>query len=103
MDISLLFFSCLQVTNSDILSYSLTFKGNTGQPSRIHTLTKVVGNLYHTFVLQLKQRWVLVVGDAKTYDLLQSVCVEYGHHLKWLLPFPGDWHVLFNYQKNEGL
>ena len=63
------------------------------------TLTKVVGNLYHTFVLQLKQRWVIVVGDTKTYDLLQSLCVEYGHHLKWLLPFPGDWHILFNYQK----
>ena len=63
------------------------------------TLTKVVGNLHHTFVLQLKQRWVIVIGDAKTYDLLQSLCVEYGHHLKRLLPFPGDWHVHFNYQK----
>ena len=52
------------------------------------TLTKVVGNLYHSFVFQLKQRWVIVIGDTKTYDLLQSLYVEYGHHLKWLLPFP---------------
>ncbi len=27
-----------------------------------------------------------------------TLCVEYGNHLKWLIPFPGDWHVLFNYQ-----
>lgn len=33
------------------------------------------------------KKWVVVAGDAK------------GNHLKWLLPFPGDWHVLLNYQK----
>lgn len=63
------------------------------------TLLKVIGNLYHTFVKQLNQKYVLVVGDAKTYDLLYSICMEYGSHLNWLLPFPGDWHILFNYQK----
>ena len=45
------------------------------------------------------QRWVIVVGDAKTFDLLQSLRIEYGSHLKWMIPFPGDWHILFNYQK----
>ena len=63
------------------------------------TLVRVIGNLHQTFVLQLRQKWVIVVGDAKTYDLLHSLCIEYGTHLRWLLPFPGDWHVLFNYQK----
>ena len=63
------------------------------------TLIKVLGNLHRIFVKDLKQKWVIVVGDAKTYDLLYSLRIEYGNHLNWLLPFPGDWHILFNYQK----
>ena len=30
---------------------------------------------------------------------LQSIKKEYGNDLKWLLPFPGDWHLLKNYQE----
>ena len=41
----------------------------------------------------------LTVGDAKIYNLLKAICFKYESHLKWLIPFPGDWHVLFNYQK----
>ena len=51
-----------------------------------------------TFVEELKQKYVLVVGDAKTYNLLHAICYEYKSYLKWLIPFR-DWHVLFNYQK----
>ena len=40
-----------------------------------------------------------MVGDAKTDDILQSLRRQYGSQLKWLLPFPGDWHILYNYQK----
>ena len=69
------------------------------QIQRTCTLVRVIGNLHQTFVLQLRQKWVIVVGDARTYDLLHSLCIEYGTHLRWLLPFPGNWHVLFNYQK----
>ena len=47
----------------------------------------------------LQQKWVIVVGDGKTYDLLQDIKSEYGSHLKWLIPMPGDWHILLNYQK----
>ncbi len=45
------------------------------------TLIMVLGNLYQTFVIQMGQRWVIVVGDGKTYDLLHSLCVECGNHL----------------------
>ena len=24
---------------------------------------------------------------------------DYGDHFNWVLPFPGDWHTLYNYQK----
>ena len=64
------------------------------------TLLKVIGKLYKTFIHELNQKWVIVVGDAKVYDLLQALRVEeYSESLKWLIPIPGDWHVLFNYQK----
>ena len=63
------------------------------------TLLGVISRLQQVFVKELKQKYVIVVGDAKTYNLLQGICYEYRAHLPWLLPFPGDWHVLFNYQK----
>jgi len=39
-----------------------------------------------------------VAGDAKTYNHLHSLKKEHSHDLKWLLPMPGDWHTLKNYQ-----
>ena len=64
-----------------------------------HTLTNALGRIHYTFVVGLQQKWVIVVGDGKTYDLLQDIKYEYGSHLKWLIPMPGDWHILLNYQK----
>ena len=63
------------------------------------TLTKVVGKLHKIFIVHLKQKWMFVVGDAKVYDVLQSSRLEYGNHLNWLIPLPGDFHVLYNHQK----
>ena len=63
------------------------------------TLMNVLGKLHKNFIIELKQKSMFVVGDAKVYDLLQSIRLEYGNHLTWLIPLPGDWHVLYNYQK----
>ena len=60
------------------------------------TLLGVISRLQQVFVKELKQKYAIVVGDAKTYSLLQGICYEYRAHLPWLLPFPGNWHV---YQK----
>ena len=40
-----------------------------------------------------------MVGDAKVYHVFQSLRLEYGNHLNWLIPLPGDFHILYNYQK----
>lgn len=61
-----------------------------------HTLLNVLGGIQNTLVTGLQQKWVMVVGDAKTYDLLQDIRSEYGRHFKWLIPFTGDWHILLN-------
>ena len=41
----------------------------------------------------------MVEGDAKLYEILQSLKFEYGNELKWVIPYPGDWHTLMNFQK----
>ena len=62
------------------------------------TIMTALGKLYTTFILKKQQKWLLVVGDAKIFVLLHELKREYGSHLSWMLPFPGDWHILFNYQ-----
>ena len=37
-------------------------------------------------------------GGAKVYDVLQSLKHECGEDLKWVVVYPGDWHLLKNYQ-----
>ena len=57
---------------------------------------KILGKMHEVFICDLHYKWLVVVGDAK---ILQAIRHEYGSHMKWLIPFPGDWHILFNYQK----
>ncbi len=33
-------------------------------------------------------------GGCQVLVLLQDIKSEHGSHIKWLLPFPGDWHIL---------
>ena len=63
------------------------------------TLLNALSKLYQIFIVQQGQKWLIVVGDAKTYDLSKSIRSEYGNHMQWLIPWPGDWHILLNYQK----
>ena len=74
------------VTNVEIVSERSDSKS---------TLFGVTGRLQQIFIHDLNQKFVIVVGDARTYDLFQDVCFEYKSQLKWLMPFPGDWHVVF--------
>ena len=42
---------------------------------------------------------VLLEGDQDTYNRLQVIKTEYGNDLSWMIPIPGDWHSLTNYQE----
>ena len=57
------------------------------------TLLTIVNNLYEEFVVKEGHKWVMVEGDAKTYNILQCIKTEYRDEMDWLYIFPGDWHI----------
>ena len=62
------------------------------------TVLHVINNLYVEYVCKHGKQYLVLEGDAKTYDVIQAVKFEYGSDLNWLIPYPGDWHLLKNYQ-----
>ena len=46
------------------------------------TVLCVLQKLHTSFILELGFRWLIVVGDAKTYDTLQSLRRQYGSHMQ---------------------
>jgi hypothetical protein len=64
---------CSNVVYADILSEKADCKS---------TQLKVIGNLHKIYIKELHQKWVIVVGDAKVYDLLQAIRIDYGNNLK---------------------
>ena len=62
------------------------------------TVLGIVSRLHSEYMLMHNHSFVVLEGDAKVYDIIQRVKREYGSDLDWLIPFPGDWHLLKNYQ-----
>ncbi len=62
------------------------------------TMIGVMTRLHHEFYIGDSRDHLIVAGDAKTYQHLQEIKREYGEQLSWLIPFPGDFHILINYQ-----
>ena len=44
-------------------------------------------------------RWLILEGDDKLHEILKTLSFEYGEELNWLVPYPGDFHMLINFQK----
>ena len=62
------------------------------------TMMDMWHELHQQYVVKQNHMWLVVEGDGKIYEILQSLKFEYGEELKWLLPYPGDWHMLKNFQ-----
>ena len=62
------------------------------------TMMVMLHDLHSQYIDQQGRQYLVVAGDAKVYELLQSLKFEYGEDLNWLIPFPGDFHLLMNYQ-----
>ena len=37
--------------------------------------------------------YLVIEGDQKLYEVLQSLKFEYGKELDWAIPIPGNWHM----------
>ena len=60
------------------------------------TVLKVLNKLYEKFQIGVKSKFVVVVGDGKSYDHMIKLKGEYGESLHLVLPYPGDWHIMKN-------
>ncbi|CAG2184537.1 unnamed protein product [Mytilus edulis] len=60
------------------------------------TVELTLNILYGKFQVGTKINYLVVVGDGKSYDILIKLKSEYGNALDWVLPYPGDWHILKN-------
>ena len=63
------------------------------------TLLQLAHTLREKFIVAQGMRWLVVEGDAKLYATVKSLKFEYGEELSWMIPYPGDFHLLMNYQK----
>jgi hypothetical protein len=63
------------------------------------TILNTLALLQEKLEVGSKIKYLGVVGDGKTYDHLHALKVEYDKELSWLVPLPGDWHILNNYQE----
>ena len=63
------------------------------------TLLNIINDLHEELITTNKMKWAVLEGDQATYNLLQSIKKDYGPDLAWVIPFPGDWHFLKNFQE----
>ena len=62
------------------------------------TLMTIFFDLHQRFIEHRGNEFLVLTADAKLYEVLQTLKHEDGEELKWLLPFPGDWHMRKNFQ-----
>ena len=62
------------------------------------TIMTIMFDVHKRFIEQQGKEFLVITADAKLYEVLQSLKHEYGDELGWVLPFPGDWHMLKNFQ-----
>lgn len=68
------------------------------------TLLELLHDLFSKFIKDQTREYLVIEGDQKLYEVLQSLKFEYGKELDWAIPIPGDWHMLMNFHSiNEAL
>ena len=68
-------------------------------PDSIDTLAFIADYLLKEFSSECQNGYVILVGDAKTYQHLIKIKSQYREAMNKLLIFPGDWHSLKNFQE----
>ena len=65
---------------------------------QLDTVKAVLDSLQSFYAIGCQRKWHLVVGDQKVFSYMHQLKRQYGAELDWLKPFPGDWHLLKNFQ-----
>lgn len=68
-------------------------------PDSINTLAFIADYLLKEFSSECQNGYIILVGDAKTYQHLIKIKSQYREAMNKLLIFPGDWHLLKNFQE----
>ena len=94
------YFSCTRATHIEKSNFNIM----DSKADSKDTLMAMLLDIYDEFVVKKSTndtdtKYLVVEGNAKLYELLQSLKYEYSDMLGWLIPYPGDWHMLMNYQK----
>ena len=63
------------------------------------TVQQVLGDLHKTFKIGVELNHLVLVGDLKSYAYIMKLKLQYGGNLDWVIPYPGDWHILKNFQE----
>ena len=62
------------------------------------TMMAMLHNLEQQYIVTKLKQFLVVERDTKLLEMLWYLKHEYGEASSWLIPFPGDWHMLKNYQ-----
>ena len=62
------------------------------------TMLHVISELHDQHIVKNQIKWLVLEGDAKPYEIIQVLKFEYGSEFDWVIAYPGDWHLLKNYQ-----
>ena len=63
------------------------------------TILEALCTLHKELDVSNTMQYLVVAGDYKTYNHIQTVKQTYTKQLQWVIPFPGDFHMLQNYQE----
>ena len=61
------------------------------------TIKMSLEKLHKAMQVGIKIKYLVVVGDGKTYDHLLALKEGYPEYFAWMLPYPGDFHIMKNY------
>ena len=66
--------------------------------SNIETIRHVISYLAAEYSVGQKVRNIVLCGDGQVYDFILRIKNENEEAMKWLIPYLGDFHLLFNAQ-----
>ena len=91
------FFSILSTTHTEKSKYIYEEVMDAVADNKA-TITQLLQSLHQKYIVDRGLDTLVIEGDVKVYEILQSLKFEYGNDLEWVIPYPGDWHLLKNYQ-----